>query len=148
MTVATNEVNLTKKNRQRRVVTPPTPFEQARDELFQQIMRCEVIGAAPDHQGEWFTETMAYFAGRYPELKPADVNDLRQLGERFVQPPKAAAVSEDASAAEPVAQTPEAAAIDALVGDEIGTDTEMETEIESEHSTETSDVEDAETVPA
>jgi hypothetical protein len=125
-------------------VTPPTPFEQARDELFQQIMRCEVIGAAPDHQGEWFTETMAYFAERYPELKPADVNDLRKLGERFVQPPKAAAVTEDTSAAEPVEPTPEAAAIDALVGDEIGT----ETEIESEHSTETSDVEDAETVPA
>lgn len=144
MTVATNEVNLTKKNRQRRVATPPTPFEQARDELFQQIMRCEVIGASPDHQGEWFTETMAYFAERYPELKPADVNDLRKLGERFVQPPKAAAVTEDAPAAEQVVQTPEAAAIDALVGDEIGT----EAEIESEHSTETSDVEDAEAVPA
>lgn len=144
MTVATNEVNLTKKNRQRRVVTPPTPFEQARDELFQQIMRCEVIGAAPDHQGEWFTETMAYFAERYPELKPADVSDLRKLGERFVQPPKAAVVTEDTSAAEPAEPTPEAAAIDALVGDEIG----MDTDIESEHSTETSDVEDAETVPA
>jgi hypothetical protein len=88
-------VNLTKKNRQRRVVTPPTPFEQARDELFQQIMRCEVIGAAPEHQGEWFQETMTYFAGRYPELKPADINDLRKLGERFIQPPKAA-VADDA----------------------------------------------------
>ena len=87
---------MTKKNRQRRVVTPPTPFEQARDELFQQIMRCEVIGAAPEHQVEWFTETMAYFAERYPELKPADVNDLRKLGERFVQPPKAAVVEEAA----------------------------------------------------
>lgn len=144
MTVATHEVNLTKKNRQRRVVTPPTPFEQARDELFQQIMRCEVIGASPEHQGEWFTETMAYFTERYPELKPADVNDLRQLGERFVQPPKAAAVTEDAPAAAPVAPTPEAAAIDALVGDEIGTDAE------AEQSSDTADaeVEDAETVPA
>lgn len=83
---------MTKKNRQRREVAPPTPFEQARDELFQQIMRCEVIGAAPEHQAEWFTETMAYFADRYPELKPADVKDLRVLGERFVQPPKRAEV--------------------------------------------------------
>jgi hypothetical protein len=134
---------LTKKNRQRRVVTPPTPFEQARDELFQQIMRCEVIGAAPEHQGEWFTETMAYFAERYPELKPADVNDLRKLGERFVQPPKAAAVSDDApAAAESVADasaaTPESAAIDALVGDEIA----------PESSNDGADVEEAETVPA
>ena len=137
---------MTKKNRQRRVVTPPTPFEQARDELFQQIMRCEVIGAAPDHQGEWFTETMAYFAERYPELKPADVNDLRKLGERFVQPPKAAAVTEDAPAVEPEASTPEAAAIDALVGDDIGI--EDSTEDSTENSIESADVEEAETVPA
>jgi hypothetical protein len=131
-------VNLTKKNRQRRVVTPPTPFEQARDELFQQIMRCEVIGAEPDHQGEWFTETMAYFAGRYPELKPADVNDLRKLGERFVQPPKAVVVTEEIPAAEPESATPESAAINALVGDEIA----------NEGAEESADVEEAETVPA
>jgi hypothetical protein len=129
---------LTKKNRQRRVVTPPTPFEQARDELFQQIMRCEVIGAAPDHQGEWFTETMAYFAERYPELKPADVNDLRKLGERFIQPPKAAVVTEDAPAVDVESVTTDAAAVDALVGDETGT----------EHSTESADVEETEAVPA
>lgn len=134
--------NLTKKNRQRRVVTPPTPFEQARDELFQQIMRCEVIGAAPDHQGEWFTETMAYFAGRYPELKPADVNDLRQLGERFVQPPKAAAVVEEAPAPAPVEATPDAVALDALVGEDVSADSS------TEQSIETADVEEAETVPA
>ena len=133
---------MTKKNRQRRVVTPPTPFEQARDELFQQIMRCEVIGATPDHQGEWFSETMAYFAGRYPELKPADVNELRQLGERFVQPPKAAAVIEDAPADTLVEETTDAAAIDALVGEEIGV--ENSAEIESEMA----DVEETETVPA
>ncbi len=125
---------MTKKNRQRRVVTPPTPFEQARDELFQQIMRCEVIGAAPDHQAEWFTETMAYFSDRYPELKPADVNDLRQLGERFVQPPKAAAVTEEAPVATPVENETDAAAIDALVGEDV--------------SPEPADVEETETVPA
>lgn len=130
---------MTKKNRQRRVVTPPTPFEQARDELFQQIMRCEVIGAAPEHQLEWFNETMAYFAERYPELKPADVSDLRKLGERFVQPPKAATVVEDAAPAVTTTDgaTPESAAIDALVGNETSTDA----------ASETADVEDAETVP-
>ena len=89
---------MSKKNRQRREVAPPTPFEQARDELFQQIMRCEVIGAAPEHQAEWFTETMAYFSDRYPELKPADIKDLRVLGERFVQPPKRAEVEAEAPA--------------------------------------------------
>ena len=131
---------MTKKNRQRRVVTPPTPFEQARDELFQQIMRCEVIGAEPGHQGEWFTETMTYFAERYPELKPADVNDLRKLGERFVQPPKATVITEDALTAVSDTPTPESVAIDALVGDEIGTP--------DEENSESADVEEAETVPA
>ena len=121
-------------------MTPATPFEQARDELFQQIMRCEVIGAEPEHRTEWFTETMAYFAERYPELKPADVNDLRQLGERFVQPPKATVMTEDAPAATPPAPSPEAAAIDELVGDDVGT--------EPENSSEMSEVEEAETVPA
>ena len=133
---------MTKKNRQRRVVTPPTPFEQARDELFQQIMRCEVIGASPEHQGEWFAETMAYFAQRYPELKPADVNDLRQLGERFVQPPKAAAVVEEAKIAEPVDVTPVVVVTDALDGEDVSADGSME------QNTETADVEEAETVPA
>jgi hypothetical protein len=28
----------------------PTPFEEARDELFQQIMQCGVVGADVDHQ--------------------------------------------------------------------------------------------------
>ncbi len=129
---------MTKKNRQRRVVTPPTPFEQARDELFQQIMRCEVIGAAPDHQVEWFAETMAYFAERYPELKPADVNDLRKLGERFVQPPKAAVVTDETVSVDAASLTPEAEAIDALVGDATSTD----------QGAETSDVEETETVGA
>ena len=123
---------MTKKNRQRRVVTPPTPFEQARDELFQQIMRCEVIGASPDHQGEWFTETMSYFSDRYPELKPADVNDLRKLGERFVQPPKAAVVTDDAPVTTPVENETDAAAIDALVGEEVSPESADVEETETE----------------
>ncbi|HVZ78639.1 MAG TPA: hypothetical protein VG818_11720 [Gemmatimonadaceae bacterium] len=77
----------------------PSPFEEARDELLQHIMRCEVIGADPEHQAEWFTETMKYMAERYPELHEADLAELRKLGERFAQPPKA--------------RTPEAAAADA-----------------------------------
>jgi hypothetical protein len=80
---------MTKKNRLRRTPSAPSPFEQARDELFQQIMRCDVIGADPEHQAEWFAETVKYFGERYPELAQGDLKDLRTLGERFVQPPKA-----------------------------------------------------------
>lgn len=86
------------KTRRRREVAAPTPFEQARDEMFQHIMRCGVIGAAPEHQAEWFTETMGYLSDRYPELSESEMTDLRTLGDRFVQPPKAQP-EESASAA-------------------------------------------------
>lgn len=66
----------------------PTPFEEARDELFQHIMRCGVVGSAPEDQDEWFTETMGYMTDRYPELNSGQIDELRKLGERFSQPPK------------------------------------------------------------
>ena len=69
----------------------PTPFDQARDELFQHIMTCGVVGADVEHQNEWFEDTMKYFAERYPELAEGDMKELRKLGERFAQPPKARA---------------------------------------------------------
>jgi hypothetical protein len=69
----------------------PSAFEQARDELFQHIMTCGVVDADREHQQEWFDDTMKYFAERYPELGEGQVNELRKLGERFAQPPKARA---------------------------------------------------------
>ena len=74
--------------RRRKETAEPTPFEQARDEMFQHVMRCGVIGSAQEHQADWFNETMAYLADRYHELTPEQVQQLRTLGERFVQPPK------------------------------------------------------------
>lgn len=65
-----------------------TPFEEARDEMFQHIMKCGVIGAAPDDQKEWFDNTMTYLADRYHELNPRQIGELRVLGERFAQPAK------------------------------------------------------------
>ena len=77
-----------KKTKPRRVAAEPTPFEQARDELFQHIIRCEVPGSNPDHQKEWFDETIAYMADRYHELSAVELADLRTLGERFAKPAK------------------------------------------------------------
>lgn len=68
-----------------------TVFDQARDELFQHIMTCGVVGADEVHQQEWFDDTMKYFTERYPELHEGDMQELRKLGERFAQPPKARA---------------------------------------------------------
>ena len=65
-----------------------SPYDECRDELFQHIMRCGVIGAAPEHQEEWFTDTMKYLTDRYPELNETQLAELRTLGLRFAQPPK------------------------------------------------------------
>lgn len=82
---------MAKPKSRRHIPAGPTPFEEARDELFQQIMQCGVVGADAQHQHEWFDETMKYFVERYPELNENQVKELRKLGERFAQPPKARA---------------------------------------------------------
>jgi hypothetical protein len=77
------------KNRYARSAAPvATPFEEARDEMFQHIMKCGVIGAASEDQKEWFDGTMSYLAERYHELNPKQIAELRILGERFSQPAK------------------------------------------------------------
>lgn len=89
------------KKQVRRTSAPagPTPFDQARDELFQHIMTCGVIGAAPEHQSEWFDDTMRYLSERYHELSPNELKQLRTLGDRFVQPPKSKPTTEAVPAA-------------------------------------------------
>ena len=76
------------KNRTMKAPAVSSPFEEARDELFQHIMRCGVVGADPEHVQEWFTDTMTYMTDRYPELSAEQIGEIRKLGERFAQPPK------------------------------------------------------------
>lgn len=66
-------------------------------------MRCGVIGSVPEHQTEWFDETMKVMAERYHELTPKQVADLRVLGERFAAP-----TARPAAAATPGVTTDEA----------------------------------------
>ena len=61
-------------------------FAQARDELFSHILRCGVIDALPEHQKDWFDDTMGYLTDRYEELTDEDLSQLRVLGERYCQP--------------------------------------------------------------
>lgn len=70
--------------------TPKAPIDEARDELFQHVMRCGVVGAAPEDQKEWFDATMTFFGERYPELNKLELSQLRTQGERFAQPMKKA----------------------------------------------------------
>ena len=57
--------------------------------MFQHIMQCGVVGSAPEDQTSWFDETTRYLEERYPELTETEIKQLRTLGERFAQPPKA-----------------------------------------------------------
>jgi hypothetical protein len=61
-------------------------FAQARDELFSHILRCGVIDALPEHQKDWFDDTMGYLADRYEDLTEEELAELRTLGERYCQP--------------------------------------------------------------
>lgn len=61
-------------------------FAQARDELFSHILRCGVIDALPEHQKDWFDDTMGYIADRYEALSEEEQTQLRLLGERYCQP--------------------------------------------------------------
>ena len=61
-------------------------FAQARDEMFSHILRCGVIDALPEHQKDWFDDTMLYLADRYDDLTEEELIQLRLLGERFSQP--------------------------------------------------------------
>ena len=74
------------KKKPRRFAATATSFDQARDELFSHILRCGVIDALPEHQKEWFDDTMQYLADRYSDLGDEDLGKLRTLGERYCQP--------------------------------------------------------------
>lgn len=85
----------------RRTAPEPRLFDQARDELFSHILRCGVLEALPEHQKEWFDDTMLYLAERYDSLTDEERTQLRTLGERYCQPvmnrPSASAEPEEAS---------------------------------------------------
>jgi hypothetical protein len=74
------------KKKIRRAPTVASTFDQARDELFSHILRCGVMEALPEHQKEWFDDTMQYLMERYEDLTEAELNQLRELGERYCQP--------------------------------------------------------------
>jgi hypothetical protein len=69
-----------------RTTSEAASFAQARDELFSHILRCGVIEALPEHQKDWFDDTMGYVADRYEDLTEAELGQLRTLGERYCQP--------------------------------------------------------------
>ena len=61
------------KKKPRRLPAAASSFDQARDEMFSHILRCGVIEALPEHQKEWFDDTMQYLTDRYPDLSEEEV---------------------------------------------------------------------------
>jgi hypothetical protein len=99
---------LTRKKRERRppkVEKQETSYDRARNELFSAIRQCGVIGAHEEDQVEWMGETVDFLGQRYPDLTPAEKEQLRGIGLRFCQPviphgtQSTAASLEDANAA-------------------------------------------------
>lgn len=90
ITIFLDEMNKARNRNTRRPGNESTPKDVARDELFQHIISCGVVGCDPEHQREWFDETMQYFTQRYHELSAVEIAELRTLGERFAQPPRTA----------------------------------------------------------
>ena len=84
--------------RRRTPSAAPSFFDQARDEMFQHIMQCGVIGCAPEDQKEWFDNTVKYLGERWHELTPEQIAELRTLGERFAAPAKASTASSQSAA--------------------------------------------------
>jgi hypothetical protein len=89
---------MAKKRSEPRKYSIPTSFEQARDELFSHILRCGVLEASPEHQKEWFDDTMLYLADRFADLTESERGDLRLLGERYCRPVVARAAPVGANA--------------------------------------------------
>ena len=77
------------KKKIRQAPETPISFNQARDEMFSHILRCGVLEAAPEHQKDWFDDTMQYLAERFEDLNPEELGTLRTLGERYCQPVQA-----------------------------------------------------------
>ena len=74
------------KKKTRQPPETPQSFNQARDEMFSHILRCGVLEALPEHQKEWFDDTMLYLTERFEGMSEEELKQLRTLGERYCQP--------------------------------------------------------------
>ncbi|MCG8468483.1 MAG: hypothetical protein MJB57_09800 [Gemmatimonadetes bacterium] len=62
-------------------------FDKARDRLFQEIHRCDVIGADAEDVAHWLDDTMQFLAEEFPSLNNAQRRELRRAGENYAAPP-------------------------------------------------------------
>jgi len=76
-------------------------LRSSRDELFSHILRCGVIDALPEHQKEWFDDTMQYLADRYSDLSEEDLASCAPWANGIVSPCSAGRIASRGKAPAP-----------------------------------------------
>ena len=61
-------------------------MDDAKDELFAHMQRCEVPGAQATDVRDWMKDTTEYLASKYPELTEAQLAALEVVGRRYARP--------------------------------------------------------------
>lgn len=64
-----------------------TIMDDAKDELFAHMQRCQVPGAEAADVSEWMKDTREFLATRYPELTETQLAALEVIGRRYARPP-------------------------------------------------------------
>ncbi|MCL7960292.1 MAG: hypothetical protein M8866_02680 [marine benthic group bacterium] len=62
-------------------------YDQARDRLFMEICRCNVLEASDADAAAWLDDTVQYLAQEYPALTREELGELRMAGGNYVAPP-------------------------------------------------------------
>ena len=63
-----------------------TMMDDAKDELFAHMQRCEVPGAEASDVREWMKDTREFLASKYPTLTEAQLAALEVMGTRYARP--------------------------------------------------------------
>lgn len=62
------------------------PFEDARDRLFKEMHRCDVIGAAEEDVDAWLDDTVEYLGEQFQSLNFGQLDKLKRVGRNYVAP--------------------------------------------------------------
>lgn len=63
-----------------------TIMDDAKDELFAHMQRCQVPGATPEDVRDWMEDTRQFLSDRYPQLTEAQLASLEVIGRRYAKP--------------------------------------------------------------
>lgn len=62
------------------------PFEDARDRLFQEMHRCDVLGAEAEDVDAWLDDTVEYLGEQFRSLNLGQLDKLKRAGRNYAAP--------------------------------------------------------------